>query len=106
MCGGVQSCDDHRNHDARVRWKPKPGKGFTPRAVLCCPFRISETEGLNEFGFHNLGKLRAEIEKLNQALRVLEGIGGKRAKIKRAKGPRRKIERSGQTPDREGTNSG
>jgi hypothetical protein len=39
-------------------------------------------------------EIRAEIEELNQALRVLEGIGGKR-KVKRATGARRKMSAAG-----------
>jgi hypothetical protein len=35
-------------------------------------------------------EVKGEIEKLNQALRVLEGIGGKRAKV-----PKRKMSAAG-----------
>jgi len=40
-------------------------------------------------------EIKEEIAKLTQALRVLEGIGGKRAKIKRATAPRRKMSAAG-----------
>jgi hypothetical protein len=42
-----------------------------------------------------VGEIKEEIEKLNQALRVLQGIGGKRTKVERAKAPRRKMSAAG-----------